>query len=234
MERFDTEVTATINARLRRRLGAPLTVRVTNNARTMLSVRRVEGVRHVRLHSMFVDAPDEVIDAVARYLAHGDRAAGRHIDRYIREHAHRIERPRRAPVAPATPVGQTHDLGAILAELITRYCPEATPVQAVWGRQRSSARRGRHRSIRMGVYLYDEGVIRIHPALDAPWVPRYFVAWVLYHELLHHVVPATERDGRLWHHGEEFRRREGMFAERDAALAWERDNVHQLIATRDG
>ena len=100
MERSDADAAA-INTRLARRLGAPLTVRVTNNARTMLSVRRVAGVRHVRLHNMFVDAPDEVIDAVARYLAHGDRAARVEAVRLIWEsRSHRGRETAGQPEAP--------------------------------------------------------------------------------------------------------------------------------------
>lgn len=221
-----------LEARLAKQLGAPLALTVTDNRRTMLSIRRVGGVRHVRLHHMFAVAPDEVLDAVSRYLAHGDRRAGAAIDAYVRSNAHRIRREAMTATNHRV-AGRAHDLGEILAELIERYCPDAEPVTITWGRQGASSRRARLRTIRMGTYLYEHRVIRIHPALDQSWVPRHFVAWVVFHELLHHVTPAPEVGGRRCHHTPAFRAREATFHDRDRALEWERRNVRRLIASRD-
>lgn len=229
----DAQVTAEpLEARLTRALGAPLRVTVTDNRHTMLSIRRVAGVRHVRLHHMFAAAPPEVLDAVSRYLAHGDRRAGAAIDAFIRTNTHRIRRE----VSPSTPPraeGSAHDLDEILRELVARYFVGCEPVTITWGRHGASSRRARLRTIRMGAYLYDQRVIRIHPALDQAWVPRFFVAWVVFHELLHHVTPAPEVGGRRCHHTPAFRAREATFHDRDRALEWERRNVRRLIASRD-
>ncbi|MFO0605054.1 MAG: hypothetical protein U0324_17875 [Polyangiales bacterium] len=219
-------------AKLAARLGRPLEVRVTDNARAMLSVRHVGGVRRVRAHAMFVDAPDDVLDAAARYLAHGDRAAGERLDAYIRANAHRV-RPRAPRRAPG-PRGKAHDLAAILAELLRAHCPAADAPTIAWGAARASRRRGRVRTIRLGVYRYDARAIEIHPCLDAPWVPRYFVAWVVFHELMHHVAPGPEAGGRRRHHHADFRALEARFPERELALAWERANLRRLVAARDG
>src|SRR3712207_8543596 len=51
-------------------------------------------------------------------------------------------------------------------------------------------------TIKLGSYSAIERLIRIHPTLDAEWVPRYFVSYIVYHELLHHVVPALRSSGR--------------------------------------
>ncbi len=224
---------AALEAHLARTLGAPLSVTVTDNRRTMLSIRRVDGVRRVRLHHMFADAPADVLDAVSRYLAHGDRRAGAKIDAFIRRRADRIRRDGPARPAPRRTRGSAHDLGEILAELVARYFPDADPVAITWGARGASRRRGRSRTIRMGAYLYDERLIRIHPALDQAWVPRFFVAWVVFHELSHHVTPAPEVGGRRCHHTPDFRAREATFHDRDRALEWERRNVRRLIASRD-
>lgn len=221
-----------LEALLSKALGAPLRLTITDNRRTMLSIRRVANVRHVRLHHMFAGAPSEVLDAVARYLAHGDRRAGTAIDAYVRANGHRIRHVSQ-PVSEARVEGAHHDLGEILSELTARYCPDAAPVTITWGRQGASLRRARLRTIRMGAYLYEQRVIRIHPALDQPWVPRFFVAWVVFHELLHHVTPALEVSGRRVHHTADFRAREATFHDRDRALEWERRNVRRLIASRD-
>ena len=86
-------------------------------------------------------------------------------------------------------------------------------------------------SIRTGVYLHAARAIRIHPALDREDVPEFYVASVVFHEMLHQVVPPDERGGRRTIHGREFRRRERAFPDHARAAAWERENVHLLLAS---
>ena len=53
--------------------------------------------------------------------------------------------------------------------------------------------------------------IRIHPLLDQAFVPRWFLKYVLYHEMLHSVVPTNlcGTEGGVF--TEEFNRRERQF-----------------------
>src|SRR5688572_16498683 len=76
-------VRAAIEQRLRHTIGGAVSLTMTDNRRTMLSIRRREGIRHVRLHHMFSDAPAALIEAIGKYLARGDRFASKLIDRYI-------------------------------------------------------------------------------------------------------------------------------------------------------
>ncbi len=101
-------------------------------------------------------------------------------------------------------------------------------VRIGWGR--SGALPGRT-SIRAGVYLHTARAIRIHPALDREDVPEFYVASVVFHEMLHQVVPPAERGGRRSIHGREFRRRERAYVDHARAAAWERENVHRLLAS---
>ena len=55
-------------------------------------------------------------------------------------------------------------------------------------------------------------MIRIHPLLDAPFVPTWFLEYVVYHEMLHAVVPEEiDEHGRRRVHTREFYRRERKF-----------------------
>ncbi|HYA89091.1 MAG TPA: hypothetical protein VEI57_18795 [Nitrospirota bacterium] len=49
-------------------LGISLVLVLTENSRTMLSVRRRDGVLHVRLHRMFLNADRQVLDEIVSYL----------------------------------------------------------------------------------------------------------------------------------------------------------------------
>ena len=71
--------------------------------------------------------------------------------------------------------------------------------------------------------------MRVHPALDQAWVPRFFVRFIVFHEMLHHVEPAHEGRGRTQFHTKTFRARERAFHDHDRALAWERAHLGRLL-----
>jgi len=56
----------------------------------------------------------------------------------------------------------------------------------VWGRRRKH--RPREQFV-FGTIQEEDRMIRINPALDQPFVPLWFLRYVLYHEMLHSVVP---------------------------------------------
>ena len=95
-------------------------------------------------------------------------------------------------------------------------------------RSTSGGSRGR-RSIRLGTYTHDLELVRIHPALDRESVPRFFVEFVVFHELLHHVVPARRSGGRIDYHPPEFRARERTHPDYARAIRWEAENLEALL-----
>jgi hypothetical protein len=81
----------------------------------------------------------------------------------------------------------------------------------------------------MGAYLHETRTILIHPALDQPDVPGYFVATVVFHEMLHQAVPAVSRDGKRFVHTAAFRRREREFPDHERARRWERAHLDRVL-----
>lgn len=208
-------------------LGRPLRLVITDNRQTMISARESGGARVIRLHHMFLSADQSVLNALVAYLARGDRAASRRIDRFIRTHRDVI----RGSVRMLRPRGAVHDLEDIRDEVSREYFQGSLSLPMTWGRPARGAFPESRRSIHLGSYHVDGGYVRVHPALDHALVPRYVVAWVVFHEMLHHVVPMPERDGRVVAHSEEFRRRESQFADLDRAHAWQRDHLSALLAS---
>ncbi len=128
---------------------------------------------------------------------------------------------------PARPNrGRYHDLDVILEEVRARYFPDCAAVKIRWGRWSGHTRR---RSIRFGVYLPEVQLIRIHPALDQAFVPRLFVEFIVYHELLHHVIPPIRSNGRYQIHSPAFRQRERQFPAYAWALAWRQRSLPRLL-----
>ena len=214
-------------------LGEPVKLTVHDNRSTMVSFRRLAGGLHYRVHHMFLEAPGDVVRALAAFAgtsrgaAARRREASRRIDRFVRDQRQRIGAPR---VGRLQPRGRTHDLAAIYDRLNLSEFGGAVQARIGWGAVRPGRRR---RTIKTGVYLHEARVIRIHPTLDRDEVPEFYVAAVVFHEMLHQVVPVHERNGRRVVHGAEFRRRERAYVDFQRSREWEKQNLRLLLSSPD-
>jgi hypothetical protein len=206
-------------------------VRVTDNVHTMLSFSRRDGVLEVRLHHMFLLAPEPVVEALARYIRGSDPEASSALDRFIQRHRRLIRRVpahvRRGRVR-IRPRGRFHDLQAIFDELNERHFGGSIDCAITWGpAPRAVLPR---KSIKLGSYSADARLIRIHPALDQQAVPRFFVSWIVFHEMLHHRHGVSRRAGKRCVHTERFSEDERAFPHYEAARLWEVENLDLLLA----
>lgn len=199
----------------------------TDNLNTMLSIKRGQGVWTLRMHRMFAAAPPAVLRAVAQYAQSQDRRSATLLRSYIDHHEHLIRPPVEPRAQPIDVQGAHHNLQAIFDELNAEYFAGAIEARITWG-PRARRRAGRE-SIKLGSYSVEEQLIRIHPVLDAGDVPRFFLAWIIYHEMLHEVHDMPIVDGRRVYHTPEFRRAEARFEHYAEAVLWERTQVHKLL-----
>jgi hypothetical protein len=211
--------------RLSFELGMAVRLAVTDNRSTMISFRRASSSLRLRLHHMFLDAPEGVLRAIADYAGRGQRGAGPVIDDYIRGRQPLIRQDRPGGVT-LNPRGRFFDLQAIFQSVNERHFNGGIQATIGWGRMPGKRRR---RSIRLGVYDHQTREIRIHPALDRPEVPAFFVEFIVFHEMLHQLVPSGSKDGRRVHHPQAFRAREKAFPFYESALRWERQNLRVLL-----
>lgn len=216
-------------------LGVPVGVTFTRSRKTPVAMRRMRGPRgalEVRLHGLFAEAPLEVRAAVASWIRSGRRAprATARLDAWIAEILRRV--PPAAARRALVPAGAHHDLARIASEVLrTDLAADLGAARERphigWGRRAPSRTR---RSLRLGSYDADGHLVRIHPVLDQPAVPEWFVRYVVFHELLHAVYPVERgADDRWIHHGREFRARERAYPDHRRALAWERAHLTALI-----
>jgi predicted metal-dependent hydrolase len=122
-----------------------------------------------------------------------------------------------------------HDLQELYAEINERHFQNTVDARITWGRQ-PGPNHGRRRSIKLGSYCSREKLIRVHPALDSQVVPRFFVEYIVYHEMLHHVLPPVIRAGRRQLHDRRFKALERAFPDYERALAWERAHIDLLLS----
>src|SRR5262245_50014811 len=208
--------------------GKTLELRLTNNHYSMISVRRKPDGYRLRLHRMFVGAEPRTVRALARYVVHNDRRASTLLGDYIERHQHIIRQQKRRPrQMNLRTAGRYHDLQTIFDRLNAAHFAEALEARITWGPV--TARGRRRRSIKMGSFAVEDRIIRIHPALDQECVPDYFVAWIVYHEMLHGKHEVRRENGRRRFHSPEFLEEERRFPDYDRACAWEKANLDRLL-----
>ncbi len=217
---------AALEAALAQEAGRPLQLVLTDNRSVLLSVRRQAGPLLLRLHRMFLHAPECVVTTLARNIRRHRRAADGEVRRFMNANLHRVRRSRRKIPALFT-CGRVFDLATIYADVNARFFAGRMRVPITWGRGGGRARRG---GLTFGSYDPVLTLIRIHPVLDRPSVPRFFLESVVYHEMLHHYMGGVpDRAGRTVYHTRAFREAEARFPRHQEALAWEKQNLPELL-----
>lgn len=207
----------------------PVDLILTDNRRRMLTAKRERGRHRLRVHHMFLGCDPETVAAIVA-LAQGDEEARGRIERYIRCNRDQISfRPDDDEIER---VGEHFDLSEMLDDvrglLSTEHREHVEDVEISWGRDGRGSK-----SIRFGSYDFDQRLIRVHPALDQAWVPRYFVAFIVYHELLHPICPPRQSGERRNVHTQKFDELERQFPRYEEAIEWESENLSRIL-NRDG
>jgi len=221
---------------LERRIRAHLTkgalsVTLTDNRYTMISVRRetAGGPRYrVRLHRMFADADPSITRALAHYIGRNCATASRTLGDFIDANQHRVKPTTRRGTGPTIVTeGDVHDLQDIFDFLNEIYFGGSISASITWGQRGGKPRR--RNSIKMGSYSVEDRLIRIHRSLDRPFVPRFFVAWIVFHEMLHQVHGAPIVNGRRQFHTKAFLEDEARYEHYASARSWERQHLDDLL-----
>lgn len=178
------------------------------------------------MHKMFLTAPDPVLAAIAEYLKGRSSSKGKYhqvLRAYIEtNHTHTVK-----PI-PLEHRGSTYDLLAFYEENNKIYFDGKLTLDVTWyGR---SFRSKRPRRITFGLYEDPLKLIKIHKILDHPFFPPYFVSYVVYHEMVHAVVPGEMNErGQFCIHTAPFKALERQFADYERARAWEKKHIHQIF-----
>jgi hypothetical protein len=192
-------------------LSRPVDVTLTRNRVSMLSVDFGRGSPiKIRMHEQYLQADMSVFRALRLFLRSGNRDAWRRAAKYaqcIEPAPAGQRRTRRIRTR-----GEVHDLKAIAYEVNRELFSRRVSCRVGWGRPGTrKGRRKRSKSIRFGSWTPSDRTVRVHPLLDDRRVPREFVKYIVFHEMLHAVVPSTRRNNRRYDHSPEFRALENGF-----------------------
>lgn len=146
-------------------------------------------------------------------------------------------RPKRKVSCPKLPMqrqlpfrheGRYFDLRAIFDKINGKYFGNRLKRYTItWGRRRKEPPK---EYFVFGTIQEEDRVIRIHPMLDASFVPTWFLEYVVYHEMLHAFVPDEyTKTGRRLVHTEAFAKRERQFPYYRKSKKWEDENLARLL-----
>ncbi len=125
------------------------------------------------------------------------------------------------PLPLVLPLDGPHHLASLAAEVHRTYFLKSPPIPVRWGQR--IARKSR-RSIRLGSYNHVTAEIRIHPSLNAPHIPAFFIQSIIHHEYLHHVLGPS--------HNRRFHSQERKFRYHRESKEWIRRNLFVLLGRR--
>jgi len=208
---------ASLQTYLEQYAGKPVSLVLTQNSTSMLSVRQREGVTHVRLHRMFLNSGPGVIEEVTQFVK-SKRGKMPLFRRFIRENRAQLDARPGKKITTRT-AGRYYDLAELYDGINKEYFEAAIESTITWG-TRSPRCSVRKRTL--GSFSARSNIIRINPVLDRKPVPRYYIAFVVYHEMLHAALGITTKNDRRSMHSREFRRRERLFKDYERCRAWER------------
>lgn len=220
----------TLEERLEHLLKRPLSLTLTDNSRSMISVRRSLPGYVVRLHHMFLEADESVLRSLAQYISgRNPNHVTRALRAFIKVNHAKIKRPSR-PAAlrqpNIMPKGRHYHLQEAFERLNREYFQDRVACRITWGYRRK--RPGRQ-TIRLGSYCRKRKVIRINPILDNAFVPAYVIDHIVHHEMLHHCLGVRKKNGRRIFHDRIFKEREQDFAYRSKARVWLKKHLPTLM-----
>lgn len=180
------------------------------------------------IHRMFLDAPPQVLHAVVRYLRRKSKAAYKVMQQFIAQQSPLHEKTYPLSIKDLSPQGNVYDLQGMYEEINATYFEGAVDAKITWYGKHTPSSVGK--TLTFGKYLEHFKLIKIHRMLDSVAFPEYFVASIVYHEMLHQVIPPYLDAKGIWRrHGAEFKMRERQFQHYRQAAQWLKTHKEKLF-----
>jgi predicted metal-dependent hydrolase len=209
----------TLRDSLAKMTGQVVSLTLTDNSTSMLSIRKKDGFLAVRMHRMFLTAGEGIIKEIAGFIKKR-RGQTPLIRQFIRDNRTALKTKERKVRPPSLcEQGDIYHLREIFDAINREYFEGSVSAAIGWGKG-NSRRAVRKRTL--GTYCSTTNTIRINPVLDRRNVPNYFIRFVVYHEMLHSVVKEERKNGRRAMHTPEFRKKEKLYKDYEKSIGWEK------------
>jgi hypothetical protein len=201
--------------------GQTINLVITDNTASMLSIsHKKRNTILIRMHWMFLHAGEDVIGEITAFIRN-DKYRTPLITKFIEENKKCI---RKGPVKPVSinVQGKYQNLKDIFDFLNTGYFDGRVNALITWGKRGNRWYAGKRT---LGSYDESSNTIRINPVLDQKYVPKYFVEFIVYHEMIHADMDSQTVKGRNGIHTKELKKRERLFKHYKKALLWEQKHL---------
>ncbi len=210
-------------------IGKKLQLKINDNRSTMLSVKWEPDCTKVSLHRMFLKAPQNIMQALACYIREENGVMHPKIKAFIESGLQKLDYSSVLDPKKLYQIGNVHHLKQIYDDLNREYFNGKLQLAITWFGKFNYRNRNR---VTFGLYHDSMKLIKINRMLDSPSFPDYFVAYVIYHEMVHHVCPAyVDERGINRIHSKEFKETESKFKYFGLAEKWIRENQDSFFLT---
>lgn len=201
-----------------------LQLKVNDNRSTMLSVNWEPDCTKVSLHRMFLHAPQNIMDDLACYLRQEPPTLSPSLKSFINTNLNSLNYSKRLDSRKLCTLGATYDLQALYEALNDEYFENTLQLNITWfGR----ADQRNKKKVTFGLYYEPLRLIKINKMLDQPLFPEFFIAYVIYHEMVHHFCPSyVDKSGIHRIHNEQFKAQEKKFKDYALAQEWIKNHQH--------
>ena len=220
---------AGLRAFLQEELRVPVKLDITRNRRTMVSYRWTPEGLILRVHEMFLAEDPRLWRTLAAFCRKPTKAVREALDEHIGAHSDELTPARRRAtrLLQLESQGQHHDLAEFLHKLNAKHFKRLCDARITWGKE--PVKKKRRNGIQLGSYDPETNIIRIHRVLDAPWVPRYVLESLIFHEMLHWMFRPRHDGTRRVIHGRAFREAEIAHPAYERSRLWMARNLEKLL-----
>lgn len=218
-------------------LAGNLDIVFTRNSNTPVSLNQRQGSGTLRLHVLFCQAPDSILEDVIRFcFASRSRAESKNLRARILDY---VGENRQQTIATMSGPGcflargEVYDLDRILRRVIRDYVPERRLISSRpaigWSKRPWLTLMGKW----IETAPQERNAILINRRLDDERAPAYYLEYLVYHELLHDLFSIHRSHGRWIRHSAEFQARERACPLYAKAREWETNELQSLTRTEN-
>lgn len=194
----------------------------------MLSVKWEPDCTKVSLHRMFLQAPQNVMQALACYIRDEQQTIAPAVKAFIEDKLKTLDYSHQIDLSTLQHQGHVYNVRELFDELNAEYFKNKLKLNITWfgkANQRNKTR------ITFGLYHDPLRLIKVSRLMDSPSFPNYVISYVIYHEMLHHVCPPyVDKNGVNRVHNKEFKELESQFHYYDLAQDWIKERQASLFA----
>lgn len=213
--------------RLESSLGKKLQITINDNRSTMLNVRWEPDFTKVSLHRMFLQAPQNVMQALACYLKGKDKSISPSIKAFIEDNLRKFDYSHLLDQRKLTTQGSFYNLQKIYNDLNKEYFQNRLDLYITWFGKWNQRNKSQ---VTLGLFNDSLSLIKIHRIMDSPSFPYYVLSYIIYHEMLHNIYPVyVDNTGMNRIHSREFKQRELLFKEYNLAQNWIKNHQEFLF-----